>query len=239
MTADAPSRLTRDVWLGQRIGKQAWKLDTDTLDSDLLASVLDEVGHGEAFVYTKVATDQVSRVGMLEDYGFHVVDTSVTLHRPTLSDLPSPSSAVRLAVGDDEQGVRQLAGRAFSQSRFHVDPLIPAGCADSLKSDWAGGFFSGERGDWMVVAGEVRSPVGFLQLLQRGDCLVIDLVAVDEQARGRGLMGEMLGFAARSCEGIGQSEVGTQSANVRSLRAYERLGFRVLRTEYVLHWHRR
>ncbi len=79
---------------------------------------------------------------------------------------------------------------------------------------------------------------GFLLLLgPTGNALVIDLIAVDESMRGRGVAGAMIGFAARAFPDAGRVRVGTQAANVPSLRLYERLGFRTVATQYVVHSH--
>jgi ribosomal protein S18 acetylase RimI-like enzyme len=82
--------------------------------------------------------------------------------------------------------------------------------------------------------------VGFVQVLRgKGDSLVIDLVAVRPGSRGKGLGRAMIAFAAQAC--LGQPApmvVGTQISNLRSLRLYESLAFRVSAAEYVLHLHR-
>jgi GNAT superfamily N-acetyltransferase len=231
------SGLARDRWLAERLGKPAWKLDSTGGDPAGLQAALEALEEPEIFVYTKLPTDRVERVGLLEDLGFRVVDTAVTLRRDSTVGFPEPSESVRFADEEDETELRELARRAFHKSRFHLDPKVPDEAAASIKAEWVGTFFKGQRGNWLVVDGPVGRPRGFLQLLRRHDCLVVDLVAVDEPARGRGVLGSMLGFAARSCEGVARVEVGTQAANIESLRAYEALGFRVIRTEHVLHRH--
>jgi ribosomal protein S18 acetylase RimI-like enzyme len=107
------------------------------------------------------------------------------------------------------------------------------------KAQWAGNFFLGKRGDHMVIAEHAGGVVGFTQLLNTGDdALVVDLIAVDVNCRGRGVARGMIRYAA-SMWGLGRPlRVGTQIANTVSLLAYQRMGFRIISSSYVFHHHR-
>jgi ribosomal protein S18 acetylase RimI-like enzyme len=90
----------------------------------------------------------------------------------------------------------------------------------------------------MVVAERDGDVVGFLQLL-RPDAAsaVIDLIGVDEGARGAGLGEAMIALGATLLPGAATMTVHTQSANVRAVRFYERLGFSFTGATYCLHAH--
>jgi ribosomal protein S18 acetylase RimI-like enzyme len=169
-----------------------------------------------------------------------VVDTALTFDAEGVS-APGDDSRIRFARPDDEKEVRALAGSAFQYSRFHLDPAIPAALAHRIKSEWAGNWFRGARGDGMIVAEDAGRVAGFLQLLWRGERLVIDLVAVDPASRARGLARAMIGCAAKRGTGDARRPaaitVGTQAANIPSVRLYESLGFRLRGSQYVLHHH--
>ena len=71
--------------------------------------------------------------------------------------------------------------------------------ADEIKAQWAANFFSGQRGDRLVVAVLNEKPsekiVGFALLATGGRVeVVIDLIAVDEAYRRRGIAAEMIAF---------------------------------------------
>lgn len=77
---------------------------------------------------------------------------------------------------------------------------------------------------------------GFLQALLPPDRpLVVDLIGVAADWRGRGLGAAMLAFAQAAAGG--PRRTGTQLANAGSLRFYERLGFRFVGANYVFHRH--
>jgi len=131
-----------------------------------------------------------------------------------------------------------IAERSFVHDRFHRDPAIPLAAANAVKRSWALNYFAGKRGDWMVVVCRDGRPVGFLQLLRsQTDDLVIDLIAVDRDYRRGGIARAMIAFAVANCRGDGRLVVGTQVANVASVRLYENIGFRLDAAHYVLHHH--
>ena len=115
--------------------------------------------------------------------------------------------------------------------------MISNEIADTIKRKWAGNFFRGQRGDRMIVATFNEQVVGFLQLLCRKPTLIIDLIAVDSEHRGKGIASSMIGYASANCGRWIRMLVGTQISNTPSTRAYEKLGFRMKHAEYVVHYH--
>ena len=229
------STLTPDVWLSGIFGYPALRVGHDPAGNPLST-----LNAGQpVFAYARLGVSEVSRLSVLTDAGFRVVDTALTFEGAIAG---ASGSRVRFARPDDRAQVSRIAGSAFRYSRFHLDPLVPAGVADSIKSSWAANYFTGKRGDGMVVAEQNGKVTGFLQLLRaRQDRLVIDLIGVDPALQGQGLGREMILHAAR--HGIGDDRipatitVGTQAANIPSVRFYESLGLRLSSAQYVAHHH--
>jgi ribosomal protein S18 acetylase RimI-like enzyme len=65
---------------------------------------------------------------------------------------------------------------------------------------------------------------------------VIDLIAVATDAHGRGAGSALTAAFAGLYTGMPRV-VGTQIANVPSIRLYTKLGFALARSQYVLHLH--
>lgn len=190
------------------------------------------------FVFARVATHEVRTSHRLEECGFRLVDTALTLAVKHISDAEANDVRVRFAEAGDEAAVLDLAGRSFRYSRFHLDPDIPRPLADEIKTRWAGNYFSGQRGDYMAVAERGGRVVGFLQLLVAADQgLIIDLIAVHPDHRGLGLAEAMIRFAFTACGRPGPVRAGTQSANLPSLALYHKLGFHVVASNHVFHHH--
>lgn len=195
------------------------------------------VTRGPGFVYARLPAEDALTSHVLQSAGFQVVDTGLTLETEGALPRQGPQHRARPARPEDEGAVREIARRAFQVSRFHLDPRIPGALADEIKAQWAANFFSGRRGDHMLVAEHEGRVAGFLQLLRAPpDVLVIDLIAVGVEHRGLGLGAEMIRSAA-GLENVARIRVGTQSANPGSLRLYQRLGFRVVSASMVLHAH--
>jgi ribosomal protein S18 acetylase RimI-like enzyme len=189
------------------------------------------------FLYAKLPTDSLAAVAWLEALGFHVIDTNVTLERAVGGEQIA-AAATRPARPDDRPRIVEIAAGSFAYSRLHLDPAIPRAAADRSRAEWAGNFFVGDRGDHMVVGEADGSVAGFAQLLGPRDGVVtIDLIGVAEPFRRRGIAAALVAASA-AIAGARTLRVGTQIANTPSLRFYETLGFRIVESQYVLHYHR-
>jgi len=192
-----------------------------------------------AFSYARLATSDSRSLQAFQAAGFQVVDTTITLETSGLPPSDGDDARrVRFARAVDADAVEQLSREGFAYSRFHLDPRIDRTVADEIKAQWAANFFRGARGDHMVVGGHDGPASGFLQLLSGADgVLTIDLIAVAASHRRKGLAAAMIRFAAHRCPGTVRLRVGTQAANIESLRLYQRLGFVITDTAHVLHCH--
>jgi ribosomal protein S18 acetylase RimI-like enzyme len=189
------------------------------------------------FLYARLPTGSVGALRGLEKLGFAMVDTNVIFERPAVG-VRVMSAATRQARPEDRGAVMELAARSFSHSRLHLDPAIPREIADRSRAEWAGNFFAGRRGDHMIVAEADGELAGFAQLLGPRDGVVtIDLIGVAAPFRRRGIAAALIA-AVGNIAGAQTLRVGTQIANAPSLLLYETLGFRIVETHYVLHYHR-
>lgn len=230
-----------DPWLTQILGRNTYKLIVD----EALATkspnddpVLRELQSQPVFIYTKVPAESLLAVKFLERTGFHLVETNVVFDKPIISAQPlAGHCAVRFAVPEDKSQVVELARNSFVYSRFHLDKAIPPGVANTIKAEWVGSYFAGKRGDNMVVALVDERIVGFLLILYGSNgILIIDLIAVDENQRRKGIAGDMIVYAESQCRGCSRIMVGTQVANTPSIRFYEKRGFRMCAAHYVFHY---
>lgn len=248
MNDDLPAWLYDDQWLAKLIGKACYRVSLagwtvgDAHDR-VRRQRLDEIARTESFVYAKVSTESREVSRWLQEQGFFLIDTAITLEKSISVDRSSDdcndvSFCVRLAQPGDADEVAALAARAFSSDRFHADPLIPNETADRIKAQWARNFFRGERGDAMIIAETDGAISGFNQiLLPRDGSLVIDLIAVAPEHRGRGIAAAMTRSAETAFDNIERILVETQIANKPSLTLYQSVGFRLSNSKYVFHRH--
>ncbi|MBU0579594.1 MAG: GNAT family N-acetyltransferase [Candidatus Margulisbacteria bacterium] len=167
------------------------------------------------------------------------MDTNVSFEKSVSKDLHNTNNCVlRFAEKIDEENTVQLAKNSFVFSRFHLDKEFTSKESATIKGEWVRNFFKGQRGDFMILALVNNQIVGFLQLLKSPqDTLVIDLIAVDEKQRKKGIAGDMISFAEKNIKGIQNIKVGTQIANIPSIRFYQNIGFKFIGANYVFHYH--
>jgi ribosomal protein S18 acetylase RimI-like enzyme len=170
----------------------------------------------------------------------------------TLGKNESGDSAVDLPSGIELGDVRQeeidqvarISATAFRYGRFTIDSRIPSEASERLHGAWARNCCSGSHANRVLVARDHHEVLGFIALkfqkalgVQVGS---IELIAVSEASRGRGL-GAVLVRAG--CEWLSrftkQVIVRTELPNTSALRMYEAQGFRVLSgSVYLSRWQR-
>lgn len=227
--------ITPDDWLSKIICKPVYHLKQFSTSFEIK-----DLKKKEIFIWSKIKVDDVEKLICLQKLGFYLVDTNIEF---SLSKemVPKKSSNVRFARANDEIAVRSIAKNAFKYDRFHRDPNISDNIASKIKEEWAGNFFSGKRGKWMVVVEKNSVIVGFLQIIEgNNDKIIIDLIAVDEKSRGKGLAREMISFMYLNClKKNGIIKVGTQISNTSSIKLYLDLGFFINSAYYVVHMHQK
>lgn len=235
--ASRPDSTRLDAWLSRVCGFPCFSMSAPT--GGTLPSVAPAAGN--AFFFAKVPVADVAAVNAFARLGLRVVDVNLVLERAGEDRVPpadrtdpaeGPASA---AEADDAIGI---AGSCFRQSRFHLDPDFPRELADAIKREWVGSYARGERGSELLVARRQDATAGFLAVLEQPDAACIDLVGVDAAYQGRGVgRALVLEFARRWGPRKARLRVGTQAANIGSLRMYEGCGFRMAQASYVMHAH--
>lgn len=235
-----------DQWLAQILRRDVYELvvddglvkkagDKTSREYDMLRELQSKC----VFIYSKVSPEALWAVRFLEGRGFNLVDTNVIFDKlivPT-HDFTSRCT-VRFAVSGDQNQVVELARKSFVYSRFHLDSAFPREFANTLRAEWVKNYFTGNRGDALIVALADDMIVGFLLLIYGKDgSLVIDLIAVDEKHRRRGVAKDMITYAESQCHGFTQIRVGTQLVNTPSIRLYEGMGFKMAAAQYTFHYH--
>ncbi len=243
-------KIESDQWLAEIFGHPVFKVSLSDhsqagLPEEGLKGKLEKQAERPGFYYAKIPTARLEQVQALTALGFQVVDVNVTFERRPAKEPIAPVSQnvmVRDVLPADHEALLTMAYSCFDFSRFHLDPLISKETANLIKRNWVFNYILGKRGERLLVAEMEGKPVGFLCELSaaaHGERInIIDLIGVDRAYQGRGAGRALVNFfthsSARSYQRL---RVGTQVANIPSLRLYEACGFRVSQTTYVLHAH--
>lgn len=234
-----PEYLKEDTWLSNILGVPSFNIHSQSFinSKDHLASLSFPKNY---FIQTKVDCDNLETCIALQKQGFLVIDTNVSYDLDLKKHTPKTSIPnnyfVRHAQSNDKEQVMQCASNSFIYTRYHLDPLINNNKADLIKSEWAGNFFNGKRGQYMILSIDSSNKVvGFCQILEPDlNTRIIDLIAVSKNSRRKGLAQAMISSSITKQETL---IVGTQVSNSPSIRCYENIGFRHTKSQYVLHYH--
>jgi ribosomal protein S18 acetylase RimI-like enzyme len=236
-------KILEDAWLAQFLSPRAYRVvpsnDGHTTSRKNLCTQ-------PGFYYAKVDTARLDHLNSLAAAGFQVVDVNLTFERQPAGEAcprPAPSDlSIRPPQPADHEALLAIAASCFKYSRFHLDPWIPQATADAIKRSWVENYLLGRRGESLWVAERAGRPVAFLCLLaapgESGTVRIIDLVGVAPAYQGQGVGRSLVDFFITSSYPAYQLlRVGTQVANIPSVRLYETCGFRLAASTYVLHAH--
>jgi ribosomal protein S18 acetylase RimI-like enzyme len=240
-------RIEPDGWLSEIFGHDVFRItlvNPEVLRAAAASRMLPPHPSqtSRAFYYAKVPAVEIGAIHNLTRLGFRIVDVHVTFSRkPASVHQASPIRVDDVQPGQVE-AVLDIAETCFIYSRFHQDPLVSPRLANRIKREWITNYTRKMRGEALLVAELDGVPVGFLAILgatHAGQlCKVIDLMGVHRGYQGRGAGRALVESFVTRYAGVAEwLRVGTQVANVPSMRLYENCGFRVEETAYMLHRH--
>jgi GNAT superfamily N-acetyltransferase len=233
-----------DTWLSQTLGRAAYRVELTGTENAWEVSK-HAASQQAAIYYAKIETARVGAVRQLLLAGFFVVDVNVTFVMEAKHCDPSRAEG-EIQVGEfadaQRDKVLDIAGSSFRYSRFHLDPLIDDSLAHRIKREWINNYITGSRGESLLIASIGDVPAGFLAVIgSEANGLrtrTIDLMAVANPFRARGVGKALVAaFINRYRDQGDLLTVGTQAANIPSMRLYEKFGFTIMKTAYVVHLH--
>lgn len=248
--------IVEDSWLSAIFGHSVFRMTLDGADAtrevdtgllgDQIAQHLQRQARGS--YYSKIDSTRIDLVRLLSSLGFYVVDVNVTfgLDSAAAPHRISPEARSSCRIGEvrpeQREAVLAIARSCFRYSRFHLDPLIPVATANQIKHDWILNYLLKKRGEHLWVATVDDRPVGFLAVIAGQEAgrryRAIDLIGVATDYQGRGIGQALVAFFIDFYRDQSNFlQVGTQIANLPSIRLYPKFGFSLVRSAYVMHLH--
>ncbi len=173
---------------------------------------------------------------IVEKAGFRLADLRITLALSPLVDT-LPTEAVREATWQDLAQLKEIATTSHRDSRFYHDPGFPRELCDKLYETWIERSVTSDFAQQVFVAELNGRLVGYVSCHLDTRGARIGLLAVDEQARGRGFGTRLIRqalyfFREHSCTSV---TVVTQGRNLGAQRLYQKSGFRTQSVELWYH----
>jgi len=171
--------------------------------------------------------------------GFRFIDVRVDLERGLLDDLTDAADGIcREAVPQDLLAMEKLARVAHEDTRFFKDTNFDRAKAGDLYAIW----IARDLRERQVFAAESADkpdcPLGYVSVSIDADRIGrIGLVAVNAEARGRGLARLLVQRASAWCRSRDADlvRVATQGTNIPALRLYESCGFKTADVKIWFH----
>jgi len=225
--------IERLAWDSAFFGFGVGRLPPGPLSSDEAAKCRREaVTGGIACVYYLAPAGDPQSWAHAIANGFSPVDVRIELER----DDAFPDVPAEIAGEGQIPALQELAADAFAQSRFFADRRFPRQKAQELFSIWIDRGVR-EPGFFTTIARDGREPAAFVSARVSGSIGRVELVAVGEAHRSRGLGRAALKSAVAELgrRGAVRVRVTTQAANVPAQRLYQAAGFRTVEVGLWLH----
>ena len=135
----------------------------------------------------------------------------------------------------DENGIKEMSDMATEIVREHFDPIIGKAqndymigkfqTVDAIREQISHGYL------YWFVRFEGRR-IGFLAYYPKETCLYLSKLYLYKDERGKGYSRQMLAFVVQKAREMGKPSIELNvNRNNSAVRAYEKLGFQLIRTE--------
>jgi ribosomal protein S18 acetylase RimI-like enzyme len=181
-----------------------------------------------------IELDRPAAITAAEAAGFRSYDVRLELDR-VVSGSPVPATDPIVATDSDLPHLEEIARRSFFDSRFYADPNFDDERAAEMYALWVRrGITDDER---LLLTTEERGGFIVCHLDTQGQIGTIDLIAVADHARGRGLGSQLVDAAEAVFDeaGMTRARVVTQARNIAAQRLYQGRGYRTARASIWLH----
>jgi GNAT superfamily N-acetyltransferase len=199
----------------------------------------DNIGAG--LVSCRLPHQSMPESMLLEEHGFRFIEM---VYRPELelSKIAPESVDAKLAVSracdSDMPTLLEIAGSAFRNERFRMDPRLDPTASDQRYQNWVASSQRHATQQLYVVRDAARVVAFFVtELLDDGTCYWhLNALAPDAQGQGYGrrVWSTMLEQARKA--GAGRVSSSIVARNVRVLGLYARLGFQFAPPTMTFHW---
>jgi ribosomal protein S18 acetylase RimI-like enzyme len=212
---------------------------TATEDFRIFERVRDNFGAG--LVSCRLPHQSLPESMLLEEHGFRFIEM---VYRPELelskvAPRNRDEGLVVLPAGDsDMPALLEIAGRAFRNERFRMDPRLDPDASDLRYQNWVASSLRHATQQLYVVHDAARIVAFFVtEALDDGTCYWhLNALAPDAQGQGYGRRVWLCMLDQASKTGAKRVCSSIVARNVRVLGLYARLGFQLAPPTMTFHW---
>lgn len=210
-------------------------------NKDIVGFELARDASGSGLVSCRLSHERLRESMFLEGVGFRFIEM---VYQPELGDLQSCDAlhenglTVSLPVSEDLPAILDIAGVAFRNERFHVDPRLPPGLGDQRYQNWVRSSLS-HPSQRLYILRDGKAVIAFFvtENLSDGTCYWhLNAVAPEVQGRGYGRRAWQAMLCQAQKEGAKRVRTSIVARNHRVLNLYARLGFEFPPPLMTFHW---
>ena len=209
------------------------------IDLRTFETARDRVGAG--LVSCRLSHERLQESMLLEEHGFRFIEM---LYQPELDDLQNKSDLdeTGLDAVTAEEGelptILDIAGSAFTNERFHVDPRLDSALGDQRYCNWVQSSLNHPTQRLYMIRNGKQVVAFFVTEMMPDKTCYWHLNAVATVAQGQGYGKRAWITMLRLAKEQGAKKVRTSivARNYRVLNLYARLGFHFPSPLMTLHW---
>lgn len=214
--------MRKDLWLSEVTGVSCWNLD----------ALFEFSTNKNTCLATYKSPSKLTNVQIPADTRF--ICTQVTYLIPPGSIVEDTSGIIQLNTPMITDAQIKYWSTLFSTDRFSLDERLPANFSSKIKYRWIADALQSSSAK-AVIGYEIKRNIfaGFIVFSKESSEITIELIAVGEKFRGRGIARRLITYLSAAF-GV-DIRVGTQKQNEASNQLYKRLGGSVISEKYVYH----
>jgi ribosomal protein S18 acetylase RimI-like enzyme len=224
------------VWKITRLEVKGGRADADM---KAFETIRDQTGVG--LVSSRLPHACLTESMFLEEHGFRFIEM---LYQPELALVPSESSgafvplSIRRALDVDLPAIEEIAGKAFVNERFHMDPRLGPELGNQRYQNWVRSSFAHPDQQLYALSDGDKLVAFFVTEMQADGVCYWHLNAVAPEAQGLGYgrraWQTMIKQAAEA--GAKRIQSSVVARNHRVLNLYASLGFHFSPPSMTFHW---
>ena len=236
-------RFTHLEWDSSFFGFKVARINlllSDEADLTRTLRLLHDNKYRLVYWYVPAGQHENSRIALA--HGGFLADEKVTYVKELADILSSPRAIKYFSIpyldATPDTSIINLALQSGEYSRFRLDPMFPRELCDKLYTCWITRSVNKEIAWEVLMVKECNELIGLITLATKDNRGDIGLVAVAEQARGKGI-GRVLVTDADSYfieRGFTHAQVVTQKRNLKACGLYESCGYHIENVENIFHF---
>ena len=134
------------------------------------------------------------------------------------------------------KSILSIASQELITNRFFLDKRLDKKKTRTLKKKWISNFFKKKRANYLVVKKYSKKIVGFLLVIKKRNNLIVDLIGVKKEHKGKSIGLEMICYAKKKYFKQNTKIIaGTIKTNMIARKFYKKIGLKLFKEKYIYH----